>query len=110
MSASVPPPEWGEFWPLDAYAVVPRISAFYGIGIWMYHDEAHHLGRPHFHARYGDDETSIDIESFALIAGGLPPRARRLVLEWARAHQGELRENWVRARSHRPLLPIEPLR
>jgi hypothetical protein len=34
---------------------MPRISAFYGIVIWMYHDEAHHLGRPHFHARYGDD-------------------------------------------------------
>lgn len=40
---------------------MPRISAFYGIVIWMYHDEIHHRGRPHFHAGYGDDEASIDM-------------------------------------------------
>lgn len=76
---------------------MPRISAFYGIVIWMYHDEIHHRGRPHFHATYGDDEASIDIESLAVIAGELPPRARRLVAEWARGNQGELRDNWERA-------------
>jgi hypothetical protein len=42
---------------------MPRINSFYGIVIWMYHDEIHHRGRPHFHATYGDDEASIDIES-----------------------------------------------
>lgn len=89
---------------------MPRISAFYGIVIWMYHDEIHHRGRPHFHATYGEDEASIDVESLAVIAGALPPRARRLVAEWARAHQVELHENWVRARDHQPLQSIEPLR
>ncbi len=89
---------------------MPRISAFYGIVIWMYHDEIHHRGRRHFHATYGGDEASIDIESLAVIAGELPPRARRLVAEWARANQDELRANWERARRHEPLEPIEPLR
>jgi hypothetical protein len=89
---------------------MPRVSAFFGIVIWMYHDESHHGGRPHFHAHYGDDEATIDMESFEVLAGGLSPRARRLVVEWARVHQVELRENWVRARAHLPLLPIEPLR
>jgi hypothetical protein len=89
---------------------VPRISAFYGIVIWMYHDEPHHRGRPHFHATYGEDEASVDIESLAVIAGELPGRARRLVLEWARAHQDELRENWERARKSESLQPIRPLR
>ncbi len=42
---------------------MPRISAFYGIVIWMYHDEAHHGGRPHFHASYGGDEATIDIDA-----------------------------------------------
>jgi hypothetical protein len=51
---------------------VPRVSAFYGIVIWMYHDEIHHLGRPHFHARCGGDEASLTIESVEVIAGGLP--------------------------------------
>jgi Domain of unknown function (DUF4160) len=39
----------------------------------MYHDEAHHSGRPHFHAVYGGDEATIDIESLAILAGELPP-------------------------------------
>ena len=89
---------------------MPRISSFYGITIWMYHDESNHRGHPHFHARYGEAEASIDIESLAVIAGALPPRARRLVAEWAPAHRAELRENWERARRHQPLVPIEPLR
>lgn len=89
---------------------MPKISAFYGIVIWMYHDEAHHLGRPHFHAGYGDDEASIEIDGPAVIAGRLPPRALRLVLEWADAHRLELHENWDRGGRHEPLKPIEPLR
>jgi hypothetical protein len=89
---------------------MPRISAFYGIVIWIYHDEIHHRGRPHFHATYGEDEASIDIETLTVMAGELPPRARRLVSEWAQAHQDELRQNWARARNHEPLKPIDPLR
>jgi len=75
----------------------------------MYYDESHHLGRPHFHARYGESEASIDIESLAIVAGDLPPRARRLVFEWGIAHQDELRDNWYRARDDQQLEPIEPL-
>jgi hypothetical protein len=88
---------------------VPRISSFYGITIWIYYDEIRHGGRPHFHARYGDADASFDIEDLSLIAGQLPQRAGRLVFEWASVHQGELRDNWRKAREHRPLKPIEPL-
>jgi hypothetical protein len=88
---------------------VPRISAFYGIVIWIYHDEIHHRGRPHFHATYSGEEASIDIETLQVIAGGLPLRARQLVSDWAQMHQSELRENWERAQRHEPLQPIEPL-
>ena len=88
---------------------MPRISSFYGITIWMYYDEDRHLGRPHFHARYGEDEASIDIETLELIAGELPVRARRLVVEWAEFCRSQLRDNWDRARRKRPLIPIEPL-
>lgn len=88
---------------------MPRISSFYGITIWMYHDEIQHRGRAHFHARSGEMEASIDIESLSILAGELPPRARRLVTEWAAVHQSELRDNWQRARNHQPLMPVEPL-
>jgi hypothetical protein len=90
--------------------IMPRISAFYGIVIWMYHDEVHHRGRPHFHATYADDEASIDIETLEVLAGHLPPRAKRLVVEWALEYRPDLRENWERARRHEPLQAIEPLR
>ena len=89
---------------------MPRISSFYGIVIWMYFSEPHHKGRPRFHASYGEDEASFDIESLEVIAGGLPQQAKRMVIEWARAHQGELHENWELAREHRPLHQIDPLR
>lgn len=87
---------------------MPRISSFYGIVITMYWDEGRHR-KAHFHAVYGDDEASFEVDTFALVAGNLPGRARRLVLEWAEAHQAELRENWTRAREHRPLRKVDPL-
>lgn len=89
---------------------MPRISSFYGIVIWIYYDELHHRGRPHFHATYSGDEASIDIETLETIAGDLPARATQLVSEWARLHQSALRENWERAQRHERLQPIEPLR
>jgi hypothetical protein len=88
---------------------MPQICSFYGITIWMYYDETPHGGRPHFHASYGDAEATVDIEDLTVIAGQLPPRARRLVIEWAAARQGDLHDNWTRAREHRPLMPVEPL-
>lgn len=88
---------------------MPRISSFYGIVIWMYHEEGPHPGRPHFHAEYGEDEASFDIETLEVIVGSLPARARKLVVEWAEQHRDDLRNNWARARRHQPLEKIDPL-
>jgi Domain of unknown function (DUF4160) len=52
---------------------------------------------------------TFDIAGVAVIAGGLAPRGRRLVSEWADAHVTELRKNWDRARRHEPLVPTDPL-
>jgi hypothetical protein len=79
------------------------------IVIWMYFDEPQHEGRPYFHATYGDDEASFDIDGIELIAGGLPRRAQKMVTEWAKKHQEELRQNWNLAREHKPPRPIDPL-
>lgn len=85
---------------------MPRISSFYGILIAMYYREH---GVPHFHARYGDDEASISIDSLAVIAGGLPPRALRMVRRWGEMHREQLRANWRRANREEVLESIEPL-
>ena len=37
---------------------------------------------PHFHARYGEFEATVDIETQGVIQGELPRRAFSLVQEW----------------------------
>ena len=64
---------------------------------------------PHFHARYAGQQASVAIATLETLAGSLPERALRLVREWAALHQGELEENWLRARDEAPLEPIAPL-
>jgi hypothetical protein len=88
---------------------MPVLSRFYGVVVAMYWREPHHRGRPHFHARYGDDEASIALEPLAVLAGSLPPRALGLVMEWAALHQEELRENWERVARGEAIAPIDPL-
>ncbi|MGH2759714.1 MAG: DUF4160 domain-containing protein, partial [Actinomycetota bacterium] len=39
---------------------LPRISEFYGIVIFMYHDDH---PPPHFHARYGGDWAKVSVAS-----------------------------------------------
>ena len=48
----------------------------------------------HFHAVYGDHIALFNIETLEMIEGDLPSRARRLVLEWAKMYQPELKEMW----------------
>jgi len=85
---------------------VPRISSFYGITIAMYYREH---GVPHFHARYGEREASVAIETFDMIAGHLPGRVLRLVRQWAALHQEELLANWERAQREEAVERIDPL-
>jgi len=85
---------------------MPRISSFYGIVIAMYYREH---GLPHFHALYGEYEASISIESLNPIVGDLPPRALRLVKQWASLHREELLRDWDLAGKGEVLETIDPL-
>lgn len=73
---------------------MPELCRFYGIVIRMYFNDH---GPPHFHALYGEHEALVEIDSLAVIHGGLPPRATSLVIEWASLHQAELQAAWERA-------------
>jgi hypothetical protein len=84
---------------------MPEISRFFGIVIAMLHREH---GPAHFHARYGDQEITVEIES-GIVTGRMSKRALRLVLEWYELHRGELGDNWNRVCRKEPLLPIPPL-
>ncbi len=84
---------------------MPILSRFYGIVVFMnYRDH----DPPHFHARYGEHEVIVEIES-GIVTGHFPRRALRLLADWIELHQSELGINWQRARAHKPLRPIAPL-
>jgi Domain of unknown function (DUF4160) len=85
---------------------MPRVSWFYGITVWMYRPDH---APPHFHAQYGDQWAQISITDPRVLNGTLPPRALRLVKEWASLHEAELQANWTRAQALDPLEPIDPL-
>ncbi|HET9719885.1 MAG TPA: DUF4160 domain-containing protein [Solirubrobacteraceae bacterium] len=85
---------------------MPRISAFYGIVIYMYRPDH---PPPHFHAQYGEHVAQIRLDTFEVLNGSLPPRALRLVREWAASHAVELVENWRLAQALEPLAEIDPL-
>jgi Domain of unknown function (DUF4160) len=85
---------------------MPTISVFLGVVIRMYHRDH---APPHFHAIYQEHEAKIDIEALQVMSGYLPRRALGLVLDWAKLHQQELRDNWILAQRHRPINPVKPL-
>jgi hypothetical protein len=85
---------------------VPRVSSFYGISIYMYWRDHN---PPHFHAQYAEDWAELAIEDGRLLKGSLPRRALRMVREWRRAHEDELRENWERVQQPEAPAEIEAL-
>ena len=84
---------------------MPTISRFYGIVVFMNYNDHEPA---HIHARYHGVEVVLEIGSGEVL-GDLPPRALRLLVEWADLHRDELDVNWERAREHKHLLPVEPL-
>ncbi len=85
---------------------MPTISAFYGILIRMFFND--HTP-PHFHARYGEFEATIEIGSLQILQGKLPSRALMLVQEWAMIHREELQRDWELCRENTQPAKIDPL-
>jgi hypothetical protein len=85
---------------------MPEICRFYGIVIGMFYNE--HLP-PHFHAKYGEYEIEININTLEILNGKIPKRALVLVLEWAEEHRNELIENWELVQQLKAINKIKPL-
>ena len=63
---------------------------------------------PHFHARYGDMEVLVEIET-GKVKGEMSKRALNLIFEWMESHKQELMLDWEKARAKKSLDTIEPL-
>jgi Domain of unknown function (DUF4160) len=85
---------------------MPTISTFYGILIRMFFNDH---APPHFHARYGEFEATIDLGTQEVLEGQLPSRCLSLVQEWAMIHKEELQEDWRLCRGNATPAKIDPL-
>jgi hypothetical protein len=85
---------------------MPTISTFYGILIRMFFNDH---APPHFHARYGEFEATIDIATLEVLEGKLPQRALSLAQEWGMIHKEELLSNWQCCRDKAAPAKIDPL-
>lgn len=68
--------------------------------------EDHHP--PHIHVIYGEYKGIVTLKEPSF-TGNLPPRVKKLVLEWIHLHTEELLENWNLATEHKILHSIDPL-
>ena len=84
---------------------MPIISRFFGIVIYMYWREHR---PPHFHAKYGDCEVAVEIES-GKVSGTMSKRALGLIQEWRELHKDELMQEWDLCEQRKALFPIRPL-
>lgn len=85
---------------------VPEISRFLGIVIAMFYNDH---APPLFHARYGELEIRVDIQTGQVLSGDFPRRALALVLEWLELHRDDLMLDWILAGERKPLRKIAPL-
>ena len=86
--------------------MLPEISRFYGIRIFMYYDEHN---PPHFHAKYDGEEAEYNFDG-DILRGSMPPRISKIIAGWAVLHSRELEENWDDARDGRELTSIRGLK
>ena len=70
---------------------MPVIARFYGIVVKMYFKEH---GIPHFHVIYGEFNGVFNVDTLKMIEGDLPCRSQKLVVEWAKKYQKELKKMW----------------
>ena len=82
---------------------MPEIARFYGIVIKLFFGDH---PPPHFHAVYGEYVGLFDIDTFEMIEGDLPKRAKKLIIEWAKVNKTQLKEMWETQEFHK-LPPLD---
>ncbi|MEK7270939.1 MAG: DUF4160 domain-containing protein [Planctomycetota bacterium] len=85
---------------------MPVVSRFFGISIALYHNDH---WPPHFHARHGEFEASLLLDTLEVCEGRLPRSALSRARKWGRLHREEIERDWELARLGLPLNAIPPL-
>lgn len=86
-----------------------ELSRFYGIVVALYfRGEVGRNNLPHVHVAYSGESAQVGLDG-EILAGWLPPTARRLVQRWLHLHADEVEAQWRAARLGRRVRRIEPL-
>lgn len=88
--------------------VVPRISEFFGMAVYMYWFDQQKHKQPHFHVRYRGCEAVFALDG-SLLEGNLGGRAHRLIGEWCVERREELAFAWERASNGQEIPWVLPL-
>jgi hypothetical protein len=59
---------------------------------------------PHFHAIAPEFEALVEIETFTVMRGHLPPRARKAVMGWSARNRAAIVREWNRTNPRFPIL------
>lgn len=83
----------------------PEICSFEGIKVYMNYNDHN---PPHFHAKFGDKNVLVNINSCQIEDGTLPKVKALKVLTWAAKNKKALSKNWKLAKNKKPLEQIPP--
>lgn len=88
--------------------ILPVISQFYGILIYIYIELGGHHHKPHIHAKYGEYEISITLDG-ERINGNMPAKQLKLILAWMEIHKDELNAAWYAYNNDGEIIKIKGL-
>ncbi len=78
---------------------MPEISVFFGIVIRIHYRDHN---PPHFHAEYQGFAAIFNIKTGERMNGIFPPKANKIVTDWANEYKEELLESWEQAKHNMP--------
>ena len=89
------PPEVTEFLrdSFELMEVRGRVGCKDGISFSVRSNEGNHV-IPHVHARFGEYEISIAIETGAILAGNLPKKNQKIAVSWVANNRDKLLSDW----------------
>lgn len=90
--------------------IMPAISMFYGIIIYMYFYDNKKHKLPHIHVQYQEEEIILSIPNGEILEGSLKANKLKLVYAWMEIHGEELMANWVLAVKGERVFNIDPLK
>jgi len=90
--------------------IMPAISMFYGIIIYMYFMDNRQHKKPHIHVQYQGQEVIVAIPDGEILEGSILNSKMKLVQAWIELHKDELVADWELASNGQQPYKIEPLR